>query len=323
MTAVVPDTNQKNKSETAISVRELTRKFGDFVAVDRISFEIGYGEIFGFLGSNGAGKSTTIRMLCGILEPTGGRATVGGYDVATDPEHVKNSIGYVSQKFSLYADLTVQENLEFYGGIYRIPEAKLKIRIEEVYQLTGLHEFKDRAAGNLSGGWKQRLAVANGILHKPKILFLDEPTAGIDPISRRALWEMLYQLADSGVALFVTTHYMEEAERCNQIAFIARGKMLKIGEPEKLKKALPGDVLEVECKPLLKASRVLAQLPGVIKLTAYGTTVHINVEDGEKIRPLIQEAAQKNGFQAAAIRKIDASLEDVFATVAEEMHAGD
>ena len=305
----------------AIEAKNLTRKFGKFIAVDQIHFVIHYGDIFGFLGANGAGKSTTIRMLCGILAPTSGTAVVGDHDVVKDPEQVKHAIGYVSQKFSLYTDLTVEENLKFYGRIYRLSEAKLRQRIDEVFDLTGLGTFRSRISGELSGGWKQRLAVANGLLHEPRILFLDEPTAGVDPVSRRALWELLYQLADSGVALFVTTHYMEEAERCNQIAFISQGRILRIGKPAELRGGLPGKILEVECIPLMKASRVLSRLPGVLKTTAYGTTIHLNVENPKSIIPSIHASAREHDFRVSEIKEIPASLEDVFATLSEATHA--
>lgn len=304
-------------SENAIEVKNLTRKFGKLVAVDNISFSIAYGEIFGFLGSNGSGKSTTIRMLCGILEPSSGSATVGGFDVNDDPESVKTAIGYVSQRFSLYSDLTVLENLKFYGRIYGLPAPRLKQRIQAVMDFTGLHRYSDMLTGNLSGGWKQRVAVATAILHEPKILFLDEPTAGVDPMSRRALWEVLYGLADQGVALFVTTHYMEEAERCNQIAFISLGKLLKVGNPQELKKNNPGQVLEIECRPLMKASQVFGALPGITGLTTYGTTLHLNVADAEVATRAIREVAIREGIQIVGIRPIEAALEDVFATLSE------
>ncbi len=309
-------------TKPAIKAEELTRRFGKFTAVDRVSFEIQYGDIFGFLGSNGAGKSTTIRMLCGILAPTSGSARVAGFDVSRDPEKIKEAIGYVSQKFSLYTDLSVEENLEFYGRIYKLSETTLRDRIQKVYDLTGLGVWKSRLAGELSGGWKQRLAVGNAILHEPRILFLDEPTAGVDPVSRRALWEMLYELSDRGVALFVTTHYMEEAERCNQIAFISQGKILKIGRPADLKEQTPGHFLEVECQPLMKASRVFTKIPGLIEMTAYGTTLHLNVEQMGSAREQIQELARAEGIQVTSVKEIPASLEDVFATLSEEDNRG-
>jgi ABC-2 type transport system ATP-binding protein len=226
-------------SDIAIEADHLTRRFGKFVAVDNISFSLPYGTIFGFLGANGAGKSTTIRMLCGILAPTSGTGKVGGFDVSTQPEQIKTAIGYISQRFSLYTDLTVMENLTFYGQIYGLTHEHLRSRIEEVLKLTGLDSYRDHLSNDLSGGWKQKLAIANGILHKPKILFLDEPTAGIDPLSRRAIWDLLFELAKEGTALFVTTHYMEEAERCDTIAFISQGRILKMGTPQEFKKLAP------------------------------------------------------------------------------------
>lgn len=305
----------------AIEVKGLSRRFGKFTAVDDISFDLEYGQIFGFLGPNGAGKSTTIRMLCGILEPSAGTATVGGFDVMTESEKVKEAIGYVSQKFSLYTDLTVRENMEFYGSVYGLTEDQIQSRIEDIYQLTGLGEFKDKLSGELSGGWKQRLALANSLLHQPKILFLDEPTAGVDPLSRRALWEVLYELSDRGVALFVTTHYMEEAERCNQIAFIQSGKLLKIGTPSSLKNSVSGKLLEVACDPLMKASKALESLDGLVAMTAYGTTLHVNVKDEVRAKKDILDISRKANFNVSSIQSIPASLEDVFATLTEGVAA--
>lgn len=303
--------------DIAIMAQDLSRNFGKFVAVDKVNFSIRYGEIFGFLGSNGAGKSTTIRMLCGILAPTGGTAKVAGFDVNTDPEKIKHAIGYVSQRFSLYNDLTVEENLRFYGDIYGIARKDWDGRMSEVLKMTGLEPWRDRLAAHLSGGWKQKLALANAILHKPRILFLDEPTAGIDPVSRRSIWELLYQIADSGVALFVTTHYMEEAERCNQIAFISRGKILKSGSPEELKNNVEGKMLDVHCHPVMKGSNVFASIPGVLRVTAYGTSVHLHVVDPEPVRQEVERRAKAEGITLSGVEVIDPSLEDVFATIAE------
>jgi ABC-2 type transport system ATP-binding protein len=305
-------------NEIAIETKNLTRVFGKIVAVDQISFTIGYGEIFGFLGPNGAGKSTTIRMLCGILAPTGGNAHVAGFDVVHDPERIKESIGYVSQHFSLYNDLTVEENILFYGRIYKLSNAALKKRMEEIFSMTELGQWRKLLAAELSGGWKQRLALANALLHRPKILFLDEPTAGVDPLSRRALWEILYQLAEQGVALFITTHYMEEAERCNQIAVISQGRLLTIGSPNELKAHASGKLLEVECLPLMKGSRIFRKLPGVTGITAYGTTLHLNVSKVEPMIQTVHEAAKTNSIEIVSIKPIAASLEDVFATLTEE-----
>ncbi len=223
----------------AISADHLTRRFGKFTAVDDVSFHIPYGSIFGFLGANGAGKSTTIKMLCGILRPSSGSGNVAGFDISQEPEKIKTAIGYVSQRFSLYSDLTVMENLMFYGRIYGLDGKPLIERINEVMLLTGLDQYKDRLAEILSGGWRQRLAIANAILHKPKIIFLDEPTAGIDPISRRSIWKILQALAEQGVALLITTHYMEEAERCDQIAFISSGHIVKVDTPTAFKQIAP------------------------------------------------------------------------------------
>ena len=299
----------------AIETRDLTRRFGNFTAVDRVNFSIRYGEIFGFLGANGSGKTTTIRMLCGILAPTSGTAFVAGFDVNKQTEQIKQSIGYVSQRFGLYTDLTVEENLKFYGQIYGITE---RPRIDEVLTMTGLLSWRNRLAGELSGGWKQKLGLANAIVHKPRILFLDEPTAGIDPVSRRSLWELLYQLADSGVALFVTTHYMEEAERCNQIAFISGGHILKIGQPNQLKENITGQLLEIECRPLLKASHIFQNLPGVESITAYGTTLHLNVQNQQAVQERIVQLAKKENINIVSMKPITASLEDVFATLSKE-----
>jgi len=296
----------------AISADKLTKRFGKFTAVDEVCFEIPYGAIFGFLGANGAGKSTTIRMLCGILAPTSGTGTVGGFDVQTQPEEIKTVIGYVSQRFSLYSDLNVVENLTFYGQIYGLEGAELSNRIKDVLTLTGLDRFRQRLAGDLSGGMKQKLAIANAILHKPKIIFLDEPTAGLDPLSRRAIWELLYQLAEGGTSLFVTTHYMEEAERCNTIAFISDGKLLKIGQPTDLRHELKGKILEVTCQPLMKASRLFLQLRGVRGVTVYGTTLNLNVTDEKAVQERVTACASKEGITISSIKPISASLEDVF-----------
>ena len=298
--------------DIAISADKLTRRFGKFTAVDEVTFQIPYGAIFGFLGANGAGKSTTIRMLCGILEPTCGNGKVGGFDVQTQPEQIKTVIGYVSQRFSLYSDLNVAENLDFYGQIYGLEGSALHHRIKEVLALTGLDAFSQRLAGDLSGGMKQKLAIANAILHKPKIIFLDEPTAGLDPLSRRAIWELLYQLAESGTSLFVTTHYMEEAERCNTIAFISDGKILRIGQPTQLKQELSRQILEVACQPLMKASRLFGALEGVRGVTVYGTTLNLNVTDQKEVEARVIAVAAKEGVEITSIRPIAASLEDVF-----------
>jgi ABC-2 type transport system ATP-binding protein len=254
-------------------------------------------------------------MLCGILAPTSGNGKVGGFDVQTQPEQIKTVIGYVSQRFSLYSDLHVIENLNFYGQIYGLQGDALHQRVKEVLALTGLDRFRQRLAGELSGGWKQKLAIANAILHKPKILFLDEPTAGLDPLSRRSIWELLYQLAESGASLFVTTHYMEEAERCNTIAFISDGKILKIGHPADLRQELSGQILEVTCQPLMKASHAFLKIEGVRGVTVYGTTLNLNVLDEKAVETKVRQAAKQEGIEISSIKPIPASLEDVFAVL--------
>ncbi len=218
----------------AVTIEKLTKKFGDFTAVDQISLTVGEGEVFGFLGANGAGKTTAIRMLCGLLLPTSGNGTVGGFDIYRDNENIKKSIGYMSQKFSLYGDLTAYENLWFYGSVYQLKKKVLKDRIDELSEELGLHEFLNRLAGNLPLGWRQRLALATSVLHRPKILFLDEPTGGVDPVFRRRFWGMLYDLADKGTTLFVTTHYMDEAEYCHRISIMHHGRIIELGNPSDL-----------------------------------------------------------------------------------------
>ena len=220
--------------ENAVVIDKLTKKFGQFVAVDQISLTVGEGEIFGFLGANGAGKTTAIRMLCGLLLPTSGRGTVSGFDIYKENEQVKKSIGYMSQKFSLYQDLTGEENLWFYGSVYQIPKDDLRKRMDELSESLGLSEFIDRPAGSLPVGWRQRLALGAALLHRPKILFLDEPTGGVDPVFRRRFWEILYRLADEGTTLFVTTHYMDEAEFCRRISIMHQGRIVEIGKPQDL-----------------------------------------------------------------------------------------
>jgi ABC-2 type transport system ATP-binding protein len=221
--------------ESAVVVENLEKRFGSFVAVNRVSFHVRKGEVFGFLGPNGAGKSTTIRMLCGILRPSGGRGTVAGYDIFTQPEEIKASIGYMSQRFSLYQDLTVEENIDFYSGIYRIPREKKAERKQWVIEMAGLGQHRHRPTAILSGGWKQRLALGCAILHEPPIIFLDEPTSGVDPISRRQFWDLIYDLSGRGVTIFVTTHYMDEAEYCNRLGLIYRGELIALGTPHELK----------------------------------------------------------------------------------------
>jgi len=243
-----------NLDNYAVTVENLEKRFGRFVAVDRISFRVNKGEIFGFLGPNGAGKSTTIRMLCGILSPSGGSGTVAGFDIRTEPERIKANIGYMSQKFSLYQDLTVEENIDFYSGIYRIPAEKKKPRKEWVLEMAGLTERRRQLTALLSGGWKHRLALGCAIPHEPPILFLDEPTSGVDPMSRRQFWDLIYELSERGVTIFVSTAYLDEAERCHRVGLIHRGRLLAIGTPGEVKKLMRGSILEIRTEQSRRAA---------------------------------------------------------------------
>jgi ABC-2 type transport system ATP-binding protein len=249
----------------AVTVENLEKRFGRFTAVNRVSFQIRRGEVFGFLGPNGAGKSTTIRMLCGILAPSGGQGTVAGFDIRTQPEQIKAHIGYMSQKFSLYQDLTVEENIDFFGGIYRIPPEKKRQRKEWVIEMAGLEGHRRRPAGILSGGWKQRLALGCAILHEPPIVFLDEPTSGVDPISRRRFWDLIYDLSGRGVTIFVTTHYMDEAEYCNRLGLIYRGELIALGSPHELKTETAAET------PLQSSPRPLAGEGSGVRADGIGT----------------------------------------------------
>lgn len=304
--------------DKAVVVKDLERRFGDFVAVDRISFEVSKGEIFGFLGPNGAGKSTTIRMLCGILKPTGGTGTVAGWDVRTQPEKIKSSIGYMSQKFSLYEDLTVEENIDFYGGIYRIPSERRRERKEWVIEMAGLKEHRNSQTRVLSGGWKQRLALGCAVLHEPPIIFLDEPTSGVDPISRRQFWNLIYELAEKGTTVFVTTHYMEEAEYCDRIGLIYRGGLIASGSPAKLKNELMrDDVLEVVCERPQDALEDIEKIEGIRDVALFGRSLHVVAADGKRAAADLRAMLGARGYQPTRIEKITPSLEDVFVSLIE------
>ncbi len=272
-------------NEKAVIVHELERRFGNFIAVNKVSFDVAKGEIFGFLGPNGAGKSTTIRMLCGILAPSGGSGTVAGFDIRRESEKIKLHIGYMSQKFSLYEDLTVEENIDFYSGIYRIPNGKRKERKEWVIEMAGLAEHRNSKTAILSGGWKQRLALGCAILHEPPIIFLDEPTSGVDPISRRHFWNLIYDLAGKGVTVFVTTHYMDEAEYCDRIGLVYRGELIACGTPTTLKTELMTDeIFEVQCDRPQDAMYDIEKLQGVREVALFGKGLHVVVSN-ENVRP--------------------------------------
>jgi ABC-2 type transport system ATP-binding protein len=303
----------------AIEVRELSRRFGDFTAVDRISFSVPRGEIFGLLGPNGAGKSTTIRMLCGLLAPTSGGGTVAGFDIATEPERIKQNIGYMSQKFSLYDDLTVEENLDFYGGIYRVPAARKRERKEWVLDMAGLASHRRTRTSDLAAGWKQRLALGCAVLHEPPILFLDEPTSGTDPVSRRRFWDLIHDLSSRGVTVLVTTHYMEEAEYCGRLGMVYRGELVAAGSPGELKGRPTGsELVEIRTDRPRAAADAAAALPSVSGAALFGRTVHATVTRADEAIPAIAAALSEAGIGAERIGRIVPSLEDVFVSLVEE-----
>jgi drug efflux transport system ATP-binding protein len=325
----------------AVVAEDLTRKFGSRVALDRVNISIQEGEIFGLLGPNGSGKTTMIRMLCGVLAPSGGRAMVGGYDVGRQPEMVKRSIGYVSQKFSLYPDLTVRENLDFYSDAYQVPVPTAVVRKKELLGLCGLDGREEQASGSLSGGLKQRLALACALIHRPRILFLDEPTAGVDPVARRFLWDLLFRLAQEGTTLFVTTHYMDEAERCTQVAYVYYGRLLVSGDPKQMKDA---EILtthrrvEIICQPLMPALAALKDAPHVDDVSVFGQALHVRLRDVPEIpsapdtagaysiaavRAQVMERLRlrlvESGVEVLGIRSVPPSLEDIFVSLTRQM----
>jgi ABC-2 type transport system ATP-binding protein len=300
----------------SVVVEKLVKRFGQFVAVDNLSLTVRKGEVFGFLGPNGAGKSTTIRMLCGLLRPTEGRAEVAGYDVAREPESVRQNIGYMSQKFSLYNDLKVIENLHLFAGLYSVPSSVLKDRIEWALAMSNLKGQEDLITGTLPGGWKQRLALGCAVLHQPPILFLDEPTSGVDPISRRQFWDLIHHMAAEGVTVFVTTHYMEEAEYCNRLALIFRGKMVALGTPTELKRnSMRGELLLVECEPLGGAMEVLQRTSGVMDAAVFGNALHVVVENAAVAEQNIRAALNQKGITLSHIAPIRPTLEDAFVSL--------
>ena len=312
----MPSANQQPPSDVSISAEHLVRRFGDFVAVNDVSFRVEKGEIFGFLGPNGSGKTTVIKMLTGLLSLSEGSAWVEGLDVRTDAEAVRERIGYMSQKFSLYDDLTVAENLQFYGRIYGLEPARMKRRIEEIVQLNGLARYMGRLAAKLSGGWKQRLALGCAMLHEPNLLFLDEPTAGIDPVARRELWDLLFELSGHGITFFVTTHYMDEAERCSHVAYIYYGKLIADGTPAELKQipdVQPAGTkrVEISTPEVTRALRVARKIPGIRSATIFGESIHALVEDRFDL-PDLRAQLLKNDITVNDIRPLTPSLEDVF-----------
>jgi len=299
--------------DAAIDVRNLTKKFGAFTAVDDLSFSVRRGEIFGFLGANGAGKSTTIRMLCGLLQPTTGTASVGGFDIRMQTEQVKRSIGYMSQRFSLYNDLTVEQNIRFFGGIYGLTPDRLEERTAWVLTMADLKGREHRLTGTLSGGWKQRLALGCAILHEPPIVFLDEPTGGVDPISRRNFWELINELSSRGMTVLVTTHFLDEAEYCNTIVMINAGRLIASGSPGALKRDhLPDPMLEVVCDDVVKGLELLRREPWARETSVFGTRLHVMVGERQGGESLIRGTLAGGGLDVTSVERIVPSLEDVF-----------
>lgn len=303
----------------AIETRHLTKSFGKVTAVSNLNLSIEEGEIFGFLGPNGAGKSTTIRMLCGILEPTSGSATIGGYTIAAQADRIKAIIGYMSQSFGLYRDLTVEENLTFYSRLYLADTKEASRRREEIIATTGLGRYRTYLTANLSGGWKQRLALACAVVHRPRILFLDEPTAGIDPVSRRIMWDFLYDLAGSGMTLFVTTHYMEEAERCNKIGFIWEGQLVAYDTPQGIKDNFKlYQIIKIQSEKINEVFQLLQRHALTKDITIYGDAIHLAVDSAEKALPLLQHFLRERNITVIEISTIAPSIEDVFVALSRQ-----
>jgi ABC-2 type transport system ATP-binding protein len=304
----------------AIEVHELTRRFGAFTAVDRLSFDVRPGEIFGFLGANGAGKSTTIRMLCGLLRPTGGTAVVGGVDVSNDPEGVKRRIGYMSQRFSLYERLTIDQNIQFFGGIYGLRGRAFDERRTFVLDMAGLHGREHSRTSDLAGGWRQRLALGCAILHQPPIVFLDEPTGGVDPLSRRRFWDLIGALSQNGTTVLVTTHYLDEAEHCHRLAIIHAGRLAALGTAAALKQRFASrPIIEIQSADPVAVMTALEAMPQVEKTSLFGTAVHAVLRDGGAAAEPLTAALTASGLAITSLTRVSASLEDVFLDVVEEM----
>ncbi len=306
-------------TQKAVEIHDLVKRFGDFVAVDHVTLDVSRGEIFGFLGPNGAGKSTTIRMLCGLLAPTSGSASVGGLDIATQSEAIKRQIGYMSQKFSLYDDLRVEENIDFFSGIYDVPADKRAGRKDYVLKMAGLEDRRKSETRLLPGGLKQRLALGCAILHEPPILFLDEPTSGVDPIARRNFWDLIYQLSAAGQTIFVSTHYMDEAEYCHRLALMYRGKVIALGTPPELKQSLQKrQILHLEVSDVLGSMQQLEKIEGVSDVAVFGGGLHVTTEDASSAIPKIRSALEAAGITVSELEQILPSMEDVFVAMIEE-----
>lgn len=302
--------------EYAITTKDLTKTFGNNTVVNKVNLNVKKGEIFGFLGPNGSGKSTTIRMLCGILTPSSGSASVLGFDIVKDAEKIKLNIGYMTQKFSLYEDLSVDENMEFFGMVYGLSPQKIKERKKELIELLGFEKRVNSLASTFSGGWKQRLALGCALIHNPPLLFLDEPTGGVDPVSRRQFWEILYYLADTGVTVLVSTHYMDEAERCHSLGFIHTGDLIAYGTPKDiLKKGVQGNLLEIHCSNLVKSINVLSNIDQVIDVSMHRDGIHAVVNDSDKAKNIIKDTFKKEGIKLENIIVVEPSLEDIFVSL--------
>jgi ABC-2 type transport system ATP-binding protein len=301
-----------------IAIHDLVKRFGDFTAVDRLSFSVQRGEIFGFLGPNGAGKSTTIRMLCGLLRPSEGSGTIAGLDIVRDTERIRSRIGYMSQRFSLYDELTVSENIDFFAGIYRIPRSLRPARKAWVLQIAGLEQHRNSRTSTLSGGWKQRLALGCALLHEPPILFLDEPTSGVDPSSRRQFWDLIYSLASSGVTILVTTHYLEEAEYCDRLGIIYQGALIALGSPAELKvRHHPESILEIDCDRPVEVLDALVSLPQLRGVALFGAGLHAVSPAPEAARQAILARLASLGLSLRRLQRVQPSLEDVFVSLIE------
>lgn len=300
-------------NDKAIVAASLTRRFGKFTAVNQVSFTVTRGEIFGFLGPNGSGKTTTIRMLLGLLHPTSGSASVLGFDITRNSDELRRNVGYVSQRFSLYPDLTVRENLDFYGRAYLVWGPRLTERRRAALELVGLQEYEGQLTTNLAGGFKQRLALATAILHEPALLFLDEPTAGVDPVSRRDFWKLLYALAANGTTIFVTTHYMDEAEQCHRLAFVHEGRLVAMGTPSEIKESqMKGSVIEIDCNPPARSLEVLRTIENLEEVTLYGSLIHIVSRNWQRDEGIVRRALTQAQIKIMSMVVTPPSLEDVF-----------
>ncbi len=306
----------------AIKAENLSKKFGALTSVNNLNLEVKKGEIFGLVGPDGAGKTTTIRMFSGILQPTAGEAWVLDHPISREAEPLKEKIGYMAQRFALYSDLTVMENINFYADLYAVPQKERPPRIDRLLAFSNLAPFQKRLAQNLSGGMKQKLGLACALIHTPQVLFLDEPTNGVDPVSRRDFWRILYDLLKEGVTIFVSTAYLDEAERCHRIGLMHQGNLLSVGTPDEIKGLMKGELWEVRCQQRMKARNLLQNLPGIRSVGIFGDRIHAVLEDGEKTRPQMESLLRESGLEISSVRRITPSVEDVFiATVTEKVRS--